>query len=497
MYRNILSLITRVLTPDVVASMSQAAGISDPAMAQKAAGVAVPAVLSSLAGLVTKPEGGRRLAEIITKQSPDNLEDIAGRVGGSQPFADAGKDMLSTLLGSGSFNGLVSGIAKFIGINESAMGSMLGMLAPVILGVLGREAGSTAGGLTQLLSSQKDAFAAAMPSGLSDLLTTAGLGARIGSAASSPVRAEAAYRDRSTIETAAAHVGNPSRGRASSNWLYWAVPLAAVAALALYFLGGDRTTRQTSEIVPPTKNEAAPTILGAVTPAELQRQIAASVTALASTLQGAKDGASVGAILPRLQQSSGELDRLAAVAERLPPEAKARLAEAIRSAGGQAARALANADAMQDLPPDAHPLITALRARIDDLVSAGAASRSRAALIAEKVVYLAHSPQGAVLISGYFDRGVQNGAGEKIGTVNDLLLGSDGKIVAVVLGVGGFLGLGEKEVTVPFSIIRVVGGDNDWHLLFDTTKDALRDAPSFQHAGERVHLDPRPAATQK
>ncbi len=496
MYGNLLSSVTQVLTPDVVARMSQAAGITVPATAQKATGAAVPAILAGLAGLVAKPDGGRRLAEIVAKQSTGSLEDLAGKVGGSQQFADTGKSMLSALLGIGSFNGLAGAIARFIGINESAMRSMLGMLAPVILGVLGREAGSTVGGLTQLLTSQKDAFAAAMPSGLSDFLTTEGLGDRMGSAAPSPVRAEAAYRDQAEAGTAA-HVASPSRSGGSSNWLYWAVPLVAVAALALYFLGGDRTSYQTTEVVPPANTEAPPIILGAVAPNELQGQIAAAVATLASTLQGAKDGSSVGAILPRLQQSSGELDRLAALVERLPPETRARLAEAIRSARGQAVHALDNADAMQGLPPDARPLLAALRARIDKLASAGALDRSRLSQVTEKVVYLAHSPEGAVLISTYFDRGVQNGAGEKIGTVNDLLLGSDGKIVAVVLGVGGFLGLGEKEVTVPFSIIRIMGRDSDWYFLVDTTKDELKDAPNYRHTGERMRLDPRPAATQK
>ncbi len=49
---------------------------------------------------------------------------------------------------------------------------------------------------------------------------------------------------------------------------------------------------------------------------------------------------------------------------------------------------------------------------------------------------------------------VYNEQGTSIGTVNDMLLGSDGKVSNVVISVGGFLGMGEKYVEVPFSKLK-------------------------------------------
>ena len=49
---------------------------------------------------------------------------------------------------------------------------------------------------------------------------------------------------------------------------------------------------------------------------------------------------------------------------------------------------------------------------------------------------------------------VYNEAGEKIGDINEVLLDQGGKAEAVVIGVGGFLGLGEHDVAVPFSALR-------------------------------------------
>ena len=66
---------------------------------------------------------------------------------------------------------------------------------------------------------------------------------------------------------------------------------------------------------------------------------------------------------------------------------------------------------------------------------------------------------------------------------------------AAVIGVGGFLGIGEKEVAVPFSSMQITRRDNDWHLVVEGTRDALREAPAFESA--RSHPLPAPGTTQK
>ena len=192
MYGNIVSAVSKSLTPDLVAKMASAAGVSDGATAQKAVGAAIPAILSSLAALVLKPGGERQLADAVAKQSPNTPESLANTVGGSGQPASAGENLLSSLLGGSSFGSLASVIGKFTGLGEGAMRSILGMLTPVILGVLGREAGAGASGLKQLLTSQKDNFAAAMPAGLSNLLQAGGLQEGMRAAASSPTAESAA-----------------------------------------------------------------------------------------------------------------------------------------------------------------------------------------------------------------------------------------------------------------------------------------------------------------
>lgn len=71
---------------------------------------------------------------------------------------------------------------------------------------------------------------------------------------------------------------------------------------------------------------------------------------------------------------------------------------------------------------------------------------------------------------------------ETIGEISELVIDEDGRIAAVIVEVGGFLGLGEKEVAVSWdSIERHSNEDNDGHYFsVDTTKDALQEAPEYK-----------------
>ena len=69
-----------------------------------------------------------------------------------------------------------------------------------------------------------------------------------------------------------------------------------------------------------------------------------------------------------------------------------------------------------------------------------------------------------------------------IGNVNDVLLDNTGKIRAVVIGVGGFLGVGEKDVAVPFealSISRKPESSSIDKITVSYSKDDLKNAPTF------------------
>jgi sporulation protein YlmC with PRC-barrel domain len=90
-------------------------------------------------------------------------------------------------------------------------------------------------------------------------------------------------------------------------------------------------------------------------------------------------------------------------------------------------------------------------------------------------------PGEALPISDYYNQSVYDNRDSKIGDVNDLLLDKSGKINAVIIGVGGFLGVGEKNVAVPFSSLKVAEKNGSRYLVLETTKYALQTAPGYTY----------------
>ncbi|MFF7400044.1 PRC-barrel domain-containing protein [Achromobacter sp. NPDC008082] len=73
---------------------------------------------------------------------------------------------------------------------------------------------------------------------------------------------------------------------------------------------------------------------------------------------------------------------------------------------------------------------------------------------------------------------VYNSNKEKIGTVDDLILGPPDWVPYAVLSVGGILGLGNHLVTVPLSKMQIA---DDQLVLPEATKDTLKALPEFKY----------------
>lgn len=81
---------------------------------------------------------------------------------------------------------------------------------------------------------------------------------------------------------------------------------------------------------------------------------------------------------------------------------------------------------------------------------------------------------------------VYNVAGERIGDIKELILGSNGQIEAAVIGVGGFLGLGEKLVAVNYGELKFADDPNGkMHVTLNSTKEALETAPDYKYTEKR------------
>jgi hypothetical protein len=80
---------------------------------------------------------------------------------------------------------------------------------------------------------------------------------------------------------------------------------------------------------------------------------------------------------------------------------------------------------------------------------------------------------------------VRNDANESIGSINELILGKDGRLAAVVVGVGGFLGIGEREVALDFKSLKferdtsATARADSVVVRVNATRDALKAAPAW------------------
>jgi sporulation protein YlmC with PRC-barrel domain len=83
---------------------------------------------------------------------------------------------------------------------------------------------------------------------------------------------------------------------------------------------------------------------------------------------------------------------------------------------------------------------------------------------------------------------------ERVGEINDLVVGQDGQVAAVIIGVGGFLGVGEKNVAVEYPQLQwTTAADNTERLVLETTKEALNAAPAVEWSEDTPQTAAAPA----
>ena len=113
------------------------------------------------------------------------------------------------------------------------------------------------------------------------------------------------------------------------------------------------------------------------------------------------------------------------------------------------------------------------------MITAAVFAQPAAAL--EPARALASLPADSVTVTNYYKQNVYDQSDAKIGEIADVLVDKEGRVTALIVSVGGFLGAGEKDVAVPFNAIRHTEKNSKVYLTMDTTKDALKNAPGFKY----------------
>jgi sporulation protein YlmC with PRC-barrel domain len=117
------------------------------------------------------------------------------------------------------------------------------------------------------------------------------------------------------------------------------------------------------------------------------------------------------------------------------------------------------------------------------VVAAGAADSSAqtagSSLVSVSVTEMREVAKGWSAKKQILGKDVYNDAGDKIGDINDLIVTPNRSLSYAIVGVGGFLGIGEHNVAVPVSKFKQQMGKI---TLPGATKDALKAAPKFEYA---------------
>jgi len=344
MATNLVSLIMQFLTPDIIARIAATLGLGR-TETQAGVSAAVPALLAAFSGVADKPGGSQSLVDAIKNQS-GVLDSVMSMVGGGSPssLVEKGSNLLSSLIGSSDQSALAGAVGKFAGIGQSTGSSLIGMLGPVVMGVIGKQIGwrnLDSGSVSGLLASQKEQIAQALPQGFAKLLGDTGILDSLDGAAETA--AAAASHAGRAANAAAAQAGQfassatPSAGYAGQqvvraaapatpNWIYWAIPALLIGGLLFYLFGRgpEQVAQQATPPLPPAKqvtDGTAPREQGAarMAPAaqsivvggvDIGKQLGDNLTNLRTSLASISDVESAKAAVPKLQEATAAIEKV-------------------------------------------------------------------------------------------------------------------------------------------------------------------------------------------
>ncbi|UJR86022.1 DUF937 domain-containing protein [Sandaracinus amylolyticus] len=251
---NLLNEVTSVIGTDTLAGLGGAVGES-PDVVRRGAHAGIPAILGGLTTMGDTPGGASRVLALVRSNqydSPDALPRIASSFGRGgvtgEPLAREGSGILGSIFGTRT-DEVAGALAGRSGMSGRSMGGLLAMLAPLVMGVLGktvREQRLDANGLSSLLGQQRSYLGGLVPDEVSRTYAVSGP-----QVYERPVAGPVATE---TVRTQRVVTEEPHRKRPT-----WLVPLLVLGALllGLFFLFRGRGEERRAAMAPvPVEREA-------------------------------------------------------------------------------------------------------------------------------------------------------------------------------------------------------------------------------------------------
>lgn len=249
---DLLGLVKEQLTSTIVSKISSFLGESTE-NTNSALGSALPAILGGVMQKASTTQGASDLLNTIRTGGYDGgvLENLGGLlddVKSTSTLASLGSGLLGNIFGDklGALNSLIANVS---GVKTGSASSLLGLAAPILMNVLGKQVtsqGMSTSGLVSLLMTQKDAVKVGLPAGIGSILNVGALGDFLGNPKATVTNAFEVEDD----------------NKKPNSWLPWLL-LGGLLLGALYYWNSCRNTDEST--VAQTTTEAVSTVDSAAT----------------------------------------------------------------------------------------------------------------------------------------------------------------------------------------------------------------------------------------
>lgn len=385
---NIVDLVKDQISDQLMGTMGNVLG-TDSTQTSSALSGALPALLGGLSKSAESPAGASALFDSIQKQDDGLLGNVGALLGGNKAseLTDQGGSILTSLLGGGALGKIADVVSSFAGISKGNSSSLMGMLAPIVLGALKKKVsadGMNASSVASLLSGQKNNINAAMPHGFADKLNSAGVFDSVNVA-----QAATATPSATTPDPVVQHQTASSGGKGIFRWVLPVIGLLVAAVLGMQFFGGDKaedTVATTQDAVSGAADSATNAASDAATAAsakaleaaqeampegvdlgEISNNLNGAFSSATDSLSGITDVDSATAALPAIEEVTGKLGGLSDVITRLPDAAKGPIGGIVETGLATLQPLIEKVSAIPGVGSIIEPVITPLMAMLEGL----------------------------------------------------------------------------------------------------------------------------------
>ncbi|HMX41503.1 MAG TPA: OmpA family protein [Saprospiraceae bacterium] len=241
---NLLDSLKNYITPELISRVASSLDENEVNTGKAISGLA-PTILAGLLGKTGDSGAMGQIFNLVSKVKPDILNDLGSLIGGGNLSHNDPKDASGHLLGmlfGPKVPAINQAISSFSGVKSSSTSSLMGLVGPLVMGLLNKRIGNEGlnlSGFTNLLLGERSNILGALPAGLGSILGLAG------SPASAPVQEDRA----------------PATG---TNWLWPLLLLLGLGAALIYFMRScssqpaEQKTEMTAPVAPPPAPAPAP-----------------------------------------------------------------------------------------------------------------------------------------------------------------------------------------------------------------------------------------------